>query len=141
MTTLLQISPIAHVVILAAVRATSWMVHPALSAQHRDSGQSQCQNVKVRLTGLANSFLVSGQHTEIHIPIGCWLQTELSAVSHIFSCDLLCLRNACSCLSELLSSQSRMNLKIQCTSAKNKAKDRKILNDSNHFFLYFSCTV
>nr|XP_031361447.1 E-selectin [Lonchura striata domestica] len=58
------------------------------------------------------SFLVTGEHTEIHIPTGPWLQTK--------------------CCAPMFSTVP-MNLKINCTStsAKNWAKDRKVLSCSN----------
>lgn len=123
MTTLLQILPMAHVVISAAVRATFWMAHPALSAQHRDSGQSQHQYAEVGLTGLQIQFLVTGQHTEIHIPAGSWLQPKLCAVSLDFPCDLPCLRTV-----PIPKSKEFKNTVY--ISAKNRAKDRKVLDDS-----------
>ncbi|KAF1592319.1 E-selectin, partial [Eudyptes moseleyi] len=51
------------------------------------------------------SFLVTGQHTEIRISIGSWLQTKFCAAFPVFSCDLPCLRNVCSWLCELFPSQ------------------------------------
>lgn len=47
----------AHVVISVAEKAMFWRAHPALSAWHRDSGQSHSQNAKVRLSRLENIFL------------------------------------------------------------------------------------
>lgn len=47
----------AHVVISVAEKAMFWRAHPALSAWHKDSGQSHSQNAKVRLSRLENIFL------------------------------------------------------------------------------------
>lgn len=55
---LLQISPMVHTVISVVKEATFWRAHPALSAWHRDSGQSHSQNAKVRFLGLDNVFLL-----------------------------------------------------------------------------------